>query len=349
MSKNEFFNIAMSFSDVATIDALIKQAAETEFFIHLARLDIDPSKNLEENLETIYEWEYKYHKILQSQKTNPYRKEKLLNTIEQQMRPVVDRIIEDLSDVFRDWLSKHAILNPREWAEARVDMDEFEAYDPETTLGTVKYEYETLGGKNFEINFFKENKEYFKRFFEEVRSDIINMYYDDLEYYIEHEDTEEIERMQQVIDDLENMDLDNEEDFNRFINEYYPIDEYMDEGSLSDQISNHPKLYSMLVNFLADKVFPLWFAKWEDQGIEQTRESIEEIYNELEQAKNSSFRKVLSVINKALNAAHQTGPMMDYISDRYEISSDLLNNLSNLGKNEIDAWNRDLTEIGVWQ
>ena len=161
-----------------------------------------------------------------------------METIEKYLRPVIDNVQEALLDVYDDWLNKHALLDPKEWAEGRMDWEEFEAYGEETALSNTKFEYENLGGKNFEIEFFNTNKEYFKSFFREVKNDIINHNYEELEYAKTHEDEDEIERLEEDITTLENLDFDNDQDFNQFVAEYYYIDEYMEPDMANNLLSN---------------------------------------------------------------------------------------------------------------
>lgn len=346
----------MLFKNIKTVDELIKLAtslfkqlySEEDFFLRIAKLGIRSSENLSENLETLYEWEYKYHQILYSQKTNPYRKEKLIEFIKQSLQPVVANIQEALMETYENWLSKHALLNPKDWAKARVDFDEFEDYGPDQTLHNVKWEYLNLGGENFELNFFKTNLKYFKNYFEEVKNDNINYLYEELEYAKTHEDEEEIKRLEEDIEYLENLNFDNEKEFDNFVDEYYYIDEYV-SGEKADSIfTNHSQLYEMTLDFLEKKIFPLWFAKWEPQGIVKTRETIEEIYSQLQGVNNLPFQKILGVVNIALNASHQTGLMMDYIEYMHDTTPEDLENLSNKSEEEINKWDRDLVELGVW-
>jgi hypothetical protein len=61
-------------------------------------------------------------------------------------------------------------------------------------------------------------------------------------------------------------------------------------------------------------VFELWYDYWAAQGIEETRKDIQEIYNQLVNADESNIGNFMAVMSLAINAAHQTGDMTDYIS-----------------------------------
>ena len=111
---------------------------------------------------------------------------------------------------------------------------------------------------------------------------------------------------------------------------------------------NHPELYNMLIDFMEEESFALWFAKWEPLGITKTRDRIEGLYEQLQQIEHLPFQKIPGVINQALTASHQTGPMMDHISDQHDVGSDFLKELSNKGEEEISKWDKDLMYLGVW-
>lgn len=326
------------------IDSLISQP-DFDFFLRIAKLGIESTFELGKNLETIYEWEYKYHKIQQAKNMHPKRKENLLNIIEQELSPIIDQISGDLGAVYDAWLKKHALLNPEDWAEARLPYEEFLDYGVEFSLGVIKNEYERYGGSNFEEKFVNCNLEYFIPFFNEIKNDLINYNYDELEYFEEREDEEEIEYTKEIIERLSSMDLNNPHDLKEFINEYY----YIESDNLIPKITNDDSLFTMLINFYAKEVFPLWFNKWEAEGIVDTREEIEGIYLDLININELSFNNALSAINIALNAAHQTGSMLEYIvEDHPDVDEVFLSSLSEKSSEEINQWDRALVELGVW-
>ena len=50
-------------------------------------------------------------------------------------------------------------------------------------------------------------------------------------------------------------------------------------------------------------------------------------------------------INIALNESHQTGSMMDYVENRWDISQSQLDQLSDIDMSEIKKWEK---EIGMY-
>ena len=84
--------------------------------------EIDSDGELKSELEMMYEWEYKYSKIKGSiNARNEKRVNNILKTIRMKLNPILNSIIEKLSVVFESWLSGHALLSPRTWAEARTE------------------------------------------------------------------------------------------------------------------------------------------------------------------------------------------------------------------------------------
>lgn len=326
----------MNFIGIRSIDHLL------EIFNKIARIVPAVTDDLATDLEILTEWEYKYHKILNASNLHPKRKQNILNKVEAELEPITRFIIESLQDVYADWLSKHALLSPRDWAKARLDYDEFEGYGAETTIASAKNEYERYGGRNFETKFFMTNIHYFKDTINEILKSEVDNARSELEYYEKQNDTEAAQNQQERLDYFENLDLNNEDELiNFFENDAYV---YLDDNSTL--LSNHPNLYDMLIDFLEKEIFPLWFDRWEAEGIVETRENIEELYNELQEAQNVPLKQKMGIINEALNAAHQTGPMLDYISNKHDnIDKKFLDSLSN---KDVSEWDEELKEMGVW-
>jgi len=112
-------------------------------------------------------------------------------------------------------------------------------------------------------------------------------------------------------------------------------------------------------HFLSDiymVLFVFWYEKWSAEGIDETRETVEEINGQLEIIETLPIRQALIVINSAIGAAHQTGDMVDYLSEHLgrvrqdDVSSDeithLMSSLSHLSGSELEVWNEDLRKVG---
>lgn len=319
----------ISFDHFNNIDELLRYSA----------LLVKPFYEFDKDLGLITEWEYKYHKILNSKNTNEKRKGFLLNKIETELDSVIDGVCNSLYDIYKKWLDAHAITDPRQWAIQR--SSDVEGYG---SLEALKYEFKHYGGNNFEEEFLYTNIKHLKGIFGDYMDDIIGMYRDDLDYYEKMGDSDQIGYLNDQIDILENIDLDTEDGL------IYFLDQYIDDKDIFlENIANKYNLEFMIIDFYEKKVFPLWFDFWSEQGIENTRSIIEDIARRLKFTDKSNFMDNIVSINMALNAAHQTGPMLDYINLHYpNIDEDFLDNLSNKDEDEISSWNKDLLELGVW-
>jgi hypothetical protein len=94
-------------------------------------------------------------------------------------------------------------------------------------------------------------------------------------------------------------------------------------------------------------IFPLWYEQWSAQGIEETRENIEQIYERLIMA--SDIPSMSIAINVALQGVHQSGSMLDYV-EYHTGEGDLktlFDSLSNTNKMVINVWNEELRGIGT--
>jgi hypothetical protein len=73
------------------------------------------------NLQLMYEWEYKYNKILSTPMQNTVRQMNILNLISDKMVPVLEDIIERLKKVYASWLERHEIFvdmeDSKKWVE----------------------------------------------------------------------------------------------------------------------------------------------------------------------------------------------------------------------------------------
>ncbi len=326
----------IAYIGIRSIDHLL------ELFNKIARIVPSVTNKLDADLETLTEWEYKYHKILNAPNLHPKRKENILNKIEVELEPITGYIIESLQDVYIDWLNKHALLSPRDWAEARLDYAEFEAYGAKTAIESTKNEYKRYGGRNFETKFFMTNINYFK----DTIGETLDFEIDDTRYMLEESEkqnnTEEMQQYQAKLNYLENLDLNNETDLIEFTNN----DTYVYLEDSATLLLNHPDLYDMLIDFLEKEIFPLWFDRWEAEGIVDTRENIEELYSKLQEAQSTPLKQKMVIISEALNAAHQTGSMLDYISNKHDnIDKKFLDSLSN---KDVSQWDEELKEMGVW-
>jgi hypothetical protein len=328
-------------------DMLDKEIHSREFFassidelLKIAdTLGIELSDELSSNLETIYEWEYKFHKINNSESTNEKRKNNVLIMIERELNPVLDNAIQDLSGVFQRWLNNHALLSPRTWAVNR--LQELEGFNEEELLGSVLHEYfryVNTERKEFDREFIEINRELIAPYFKEILNEEINNYTDELEDAKYRENEEEVQEFTQRINDLnEQIENPNGIDVEEYIYTFYESI----EGFLKNVMPGD--LEQMLLNMYEVNVFPAWYGRWQEEDIDTIRANNEEIYNELQSA--DTINDKFKIINIALNAVHVTGQMTDYIS---EIDSNIDKKfLSYLSSLDVTEWDKDLVSRGI--
>ena len=298
---------------------------------------IKVSDELSKNIESAYEWEYKYHKIKESLQTNPVRKEKALEELEAKLYPVLDAAIEPLTYVYANWLDQHAILDPHKWAKNRLETYEESI---QLTYDLMASEYNRYVQKGNIFNDFMEvNYEYFIPIVEEyIQSDIENF-----EYELKTEENEnERKEIQERIDDLKA----NKEIYKEKEN----ISDFMFNfaSNIKDIVTNvnvdENTAEDTILNFYEKKVFPAWYSYWAQEGIDKTRANIEDVYSSLQSAHTLDHKFVM--INRALNQLHVTGSMLDYIGEiDPEVSKQFLTYLSVIDTSE---WDKDLKELGFW-
>jgi len=298
---------------------------------HLVNAEIE-----EDELREIYKINYLYDMANSSSFTgNPQRQENILRRFESDGNRIADQVNEDLQDVFGEWLRFHAITEPREWAEARVEMDEEIG---EISIENPLAEYNRYAGK-------VSSEEFMSMFMQKLKSgeveasslnqwlgyvadDEISSKEEEIESLDPEEDAEEIANLRQNISDLEDGD---------YTNLYDLVSESLPHAVENGYVDN-----DIFVDIYEHMVFPVWYGNWSAQGIDETRETIETIYKELRNAQTLPQKFV--AINRALNAAHQTGQMLDYIESRSpEVTKELLNELSDT---DVTEWNSELRMMG---
>jgi len=118
--------------------------------------------------------------------------------------------------------------------------------------------------------------------------------------------------------------------------------EYMDSlDQFENFLSNNDTAY---IELYREIVFPLWFAHWEPRGIVETRNNVEKVAQNLRTISKKPLEKQFMTLNIAKNLSHQTGSMMDYYEEKFDVSAEDLLRLSNT---DVTAWNKELKQIGV--
>jgi hypothetical protein len=318
----------------SNIDELLKYADT---------LGIKLLDDLSNNLETIYEWEYKFHKINNSESTNEKRKNFALKRINLELNPVLNKVIQDLSNVYQKWLDNHALLSPRTWAVNRIkEFKEMEELD--LLMGNMESEYNRYVNtekSEFDRDFIETNKDLIIPYLKEIMNDEINSYTNELEDAKYRENEADIQEFTERINTL-NERLDNPDNMNSFEIEDYIYTFYESLDSFFKNVKQND-LEEMAIRMYEEIIFPAWYGHWQEKDIDTIRANNENIYNQLQSADNLNDK--FKIINIALNGVHVTGDMTDYISEiDSEINTEFLSRLSNL---DTAQWDKDLTLLGI--
>lgn len=303
---------------------------------------------LGENLEALYELEYK-HSMLRSKPFEgvPQRRENMLERLGQVAYSLAATVARQILEVYDEWLSKHAISDPHEWADARVrDAEEVEG---EITTG------------------------------EEITS-AIEATWTEYDRYVYYEggfppggaklrgpdDSEIVQRMREgklpslqataeaMMQD-ENENMADEEDFEPYDDPADFLESIIDAyGSLIELLQGLDWGYveaepsDLLRELYATLVFPAWFAHWKPLGIVETRGRIEEAAKTLEAIESNPqqlpVQQLFGKMNEIVNIAHQNGEMVEYLEERFNIDATFLEQLS---ERDTADWNEELQQLGV--
>lgn len=300
--------------------------------------DINANDDLYDELKVMYEWEYKYNTLKQGfTARNEKRLQKVLDLIERKLNPILNSIIEKLSEVFKDWIDGHALTDPNLWAKKRIaNTVEREGFDPPYILEGIKAEYGRYS--NYEKNFYSEAFKASYLAFEDILNDLKDRTIEDIQYSLEQSeeegDEDDSEQYKLDLEYHENLNLKDYEEASNFIETYYGdyktfIESYADED--------------ILIDIQEKLVFPVWYKYWKMQGIDKTKKRIEGTYKDLIHSEHEKdLSKKIMYINIALNESHQTGSMRQYIESMWDVSEKQLEDLSNIDKKTLEDWNKEV-------
>lgn len=319
-------------------------------------LDVYNVDKLEEAFRTLYEIEYKYNMLFNKPfKGLEKRKYNILKILESAADSIIEKLAQTFEDVFADWLKRHAILEPEKWAEQRVEEWTDMGEDNDIIWGYLIDEYlrYKLGGS------YRKDRKAISAIMDETREKINKMPF--LKQRLSEYSYDEKENM---YNDLEyegyeefgerwNKEFESEDEAREFIDDFEPDPEnsivFEDWDSFENLVIGSDRV---LVELYEHLVFPLWYGKWKAEGIDTTRELVEEAYKMTQSINSMPTKKKFGVINHIINVNHQNGPMMEYYQDRFGISKNFLDLLSaepEEGHEEyfLGDWNDELREIGV--
>lgn len=301
-----------------------------------------------ELFELWYEIEYKYN-MLRSRKFSgaPKRQENMIKILKAVGQKINSVLAETFVNVYENWLESHAILSPKTWARKRAEgATEFAEDSGESAYSAVESEfnryddaYNNYGSIEKGIWDNIDKMPAFKNALSEHAKEYTELEQQDMYYTLGRDGYEEFGEMY-------GREFNSEEEAEKFIDEYeseasLDILYILDDEAMSTLLQNNQQALAELFEHL---VFPAWHYKWAQEGIEQTRENIENIYNQLQNIGSLPLEKQNALINIATNATHQTGSMMDYYEERYDVSEYELDRLSN---QNTEDWDDELEEIGV--
>jgi hypothetical protein len=172
-------------------------------------------------------------------------------------------------------------------------------------------------------------------YFKEIIDGIIQ---DEMDRFEETEDEDEKENLKETIDYYTNA-LNNPREMYEIIDNFgYDTEQIMHMVSFET-------LERMILNFLAEEIFPAWYDKWSQEGLEGVREDNEELAAGLRNINNLPFEQRFVILNRALHGVHITGDMLNYIEQKYyDVNKNFLDSLSNSDTTE---WDQDIRGYGL--
>lgn len=311
--------------------------------------DFNPNdpRDLEAMWEVIYEIEYKYSML----RSKPFagleqRKDNILAVLEAKAKEIIPILAETLQDVFEEWLKHHAITNPEEWAKDRVEQLE-EYGDAKEALYSLLSERERYTNLEpiYELEqIMRDDSDKFpslRDILSNIATDRAYADYEDLQAgYMELDDFNQMYGLKaKSVEDAEDMISDVELDL-----DYFDLGDFF--ASLSDVMEwmSSREREDFLISVAQEIVFPHWYAHWKSEGIDKTRSNVERVAKQLRKINKAPLKDQFMTLNIAKETSHQTGSMMDYYDEMWQIGEQFFTSLSNT---DVRDWNIELHEIGV--
>lgn len=304
-----------------------------------------PDGSFEVELKELYRLYYIYYeistKIKGQSEAFSQRFANILNNLSKALLTVGNSIRKKIILTFEKWLDAHAILNPSQWAQARLkeDRDRVEYERDGTYIESALSEYRLLIGSSKDDNVM-----------EKIMSKINEMPYlkQYLQSYVgEYIDSYDANELREIYSVPKNADP------------YVYVKQQLNSGAYSFEDvlpMEWDTLLGILKNdisldeevalvFYKDYVFPLWYSKWSQRGIEQTRATVEKNFELLKNANGNDVGQLVAAVNIGLNTAHQNGSMLEYFEQDYgsDRLAPLFEDLTN-GRWNI-MWDQQINEI----
>lgn len=323
-----------------SLDSFIKYADFIHMLPNIENMDIqDPSVDLKEMLRVIYEWEYKYSRVL-AFNIPEQRKDNMLSKIEEKINPFISTVAEVLKSTYSTWLSFHAITDPDTWAE--MWTNELAEEGEDFQLGSMwttynQYGYSDENQKKYDLIAALANDENVKKALDQFIMNEMDSISNDIDDIGEDEANERTEELERMLDSVEDM----AEYFFNFYESAADLVEYLSNSG----VSIHEICFSMYRNV----IFSKWYMHWESEGIDEIVDNNTTILNELNNINNQSFKQKLATLSIALNGVHVTGDMLSHIAENYpeftdELTTNDLNDFSNTDEETIALWDEELRQ-----
>ena len=306
----------------------------------------DDSNSLLSILSDLYEWEYKYNRVL-GMSIPERRKETMLEKIEDKVNPIISAIAEVLKSTYQNWIEFHNCNSIEEQANAFVADASGEGDD--FLLGTMWNDYTRYC-------FVDDNKKTQDAISALIQlpeiSYIVDGYVDSELSLLEsnRKSYSEDEYNNQVFY-IESLKGDIEEAIGNYVINYDGITDFIDM-----LIDNGVNTESIAYVMYKDVILPEWHNYWTNPDNNANGRSVEDVYNdnvtllnELNNIDSQSFRQKMATISLALNGVHVNGDMLDHLRDSYSDFADSTNKesldaLSNVDDETLERWNNELLE-----
>ena len=301
---------------------------ETEDWRELEVNPTDEQPALLENIEAMYELEYKHSQVSMHSWQGAEDRDAVLAEMEERIRELGEDICDKLAPIFEDWLEHHALTEPGKWAQNYMEQWYEHGSSPQDILTNIEYDFNERwgGGRKLDTG---------------VRDRLSSL--PCMESFIDN------------ILEAERAWWEEEEDLKGVENPYEDIDvaEFYDEwigrhGGLVQALETTAIDESVLFELVEKILFPAWLDYWKDRGIVETRKTVDAAYWQMREIASGSgeysLKELTARINYFLNVSHQTGSMIDdFIGVVYEIGS---KDLQRLSDRDTSDWDAELQQMG---
>jgi len=319
-------------------------------------MDIDMN-SFEQHVEALYELAYKYDMIDLHKWNPPGEKTTVLAVCDAGLREAARVVADMLLQVFDHWLYYHALTDARTWAERRIETDDPEGffagsskliYLNENLLydcAVSMYILEHPDKKSVPV--MNAVKHYKPAFYEDIRKAAPKM-------------KAAMRVAKELFKGLYDSQMEDYKAGHADKPVKIPPDELLDYYDVDDMIGmvDDYDAHAIMVDILEYVVFPVWYARFKEAGIVQTRKRIENARAQLADIKkytaNYEISDLITKLNLIIHTEHQSGEMIAYIDQMFDDinytyggSDNLFDWLSNMPAVRIAEFDRELKQLGM--